>query len=225
MRYLPLLIVPLLVVMMVLPGTLIAYGPTVNLGTTAPFAILAHTTITNTGLTSITGDVGLDTGSISDLGTLTINGARHIADAVAIQAQTDLIAAYNDAASRTPTLLNNTELGTRTLGPGVYNSGGVLQITGTLTLDAQGDPNAVFIFQSTASLVTAAGSNVNLINQARFCRVFWVVPSFATLGTNSHFVGHLLAYTEVIAVGTGATVEGQLMSRNRLCHARQQYHH
>ncbi|MHB9003570.1 MAG: ice-binding family protein, partial [Coriobacteriia bacterium] len=105
------------------------------------------------------------------------------------------------------------DLGGLTLGPGVYDTGGVISITGTLTLDAQGDPDAVFIFKSTATLITASASRVQLINGARFCRVFWVVPSSATLGTDSTFVGHIFALTDIHAQ-TGAEVEGQLLARN-----------
>ena len=86
-------------------------------------------------------------------------------------------------------------------------------MTGELVLDAEGDPNAVFIFRSASGLTTAANSNIRLINGARYCRVFWQVTSSATLGTNSHFVGHLFALTS-IEVQTGATIEGQLLARN-----------
>jgi Ice-binding-like len=204
--------VPLLATLtaLVVAAPAVAMGATVPLGTTAPFAVLAGATITNTGPTTITGDVGLSPGSsFVDTG-VTLNGTRHIADAVADQAQTDLTTAYNDAAGRTPILLGGVELGGRTLTPGVYSSGGVLEITGTLTLDAQGDPEAVFIFQSTATLVTAANSVVRLVNGARFCRVFWVVPSAATLGTDSIFKGHIFAVSGIQAY-KGANIEGQLL--------------
>ena len=203
----------LLALTLALPAVSVAaIVPTVNLKTTAGFAILAGETITNTGPTTITGDVGLSPGSaFVDTG-VTLNGAKHIADAVAVQAKTDLVGAYNDAAGRPVTNSVAVELGGRTLGPGVYSSGGVFGITGTLTLDAHGDPNAVFIFQSTATLTTASGSRVRLINGARFCRVFWVVPSTATLGTNSTFVGHIFASTSIHA-RTGATVQGQLLAQ------------
>jgi type VI secretion system secreted protein VgrG len=184
----------------------------VNLKTTAGFAVLAGRTITNTGPTTITGDVGLSPGSaFVDTG-VTLNGAKHISDAVAVQAMSDLVDVYNDAAGRPVSSSVPVDLGGLTLGPGVYSSGGVLGITGTLTLNAKGDPNAVFIFQSTSTLITASGSNIRLINGARFCRVFWVVPSSATLGTDSTFVGHIFAVTS-IAAKTGATVQGQLLAR------------
>lgn len=196
-----------------IPAVALAAVPTVNLGTTAGFAVLGGTTITNTGPTTITGDVGLHPGSAFVSTGVTLLGASHINDAVAIQAKTDLVAAYNDAAGRSVTAAVPVELGGLTLTSGVYSSGGALGLTGELTLDGQGDPDAVFIFQSTSTLITAANSQITLINGARFCRVFWVVPSSATLGTGTDFVGHIFALTD-INVQTGATVEGQLLARN-----------
>jgi hypothetical protein len=100
------------------------------------------------------------------------------------------------------------------LKPGVYDSeSGTFQITGTLTLDAQGDPDGVFVFLTESTLITAPDSSVALLNSARFCRIFWQVGSSATLGTNSHFVGHIFAM-QSIAAQNGATVQGQLLARN-----------
>ena len=211
----PLLLALALVALMAVPALSMAAQPTVNLGTTASFAVLAGTTITNTGSTTVTGDIGLSPGTaFTGQASVTVNGAVHLTDAVASQAQADLVTAYNDAAGRTPVTSIPTELGGTTLKPGVYASAaGTFQITGTLTLNAQGDPNAVFIFQMGSTLTTASGSSVNLINGARFCRVFWQVGSSATLRTNSQFVGHIFALTS-IAAQTGATVQGQLLARN-----------
>jgi len=101
-----------------------------------------------------------------------------------------------------------------TLTPGTYDSAdGTFQITGTLTLDAKCDPNGVFIFKTASTLITSSESNVNLINNARMCQTIWKVGSSATLGTNSHIVGHILALTSITA-NTGATVLGQLLARN-----------
>ena len=215
MRFIPLLLTPLLVVMMAVPATLMAAQPTVNLGTTSSFAVLAGTTITNTGPTTITGDVGLHPGTdFPGQASVTLNGAVYLADAVALQAKNDLVTAYDDAAGRTPVTTIPTELGGTTLTPGVYDSAsGTFQITGTLTLDAQGDPDGVFVFKTASTFITASGSSVNLINGARFCRIFWKVGSSATLGTNSNFVGHIFALTSITAT-TGATVQGQLLARN-----------
>jgi hypothetical protein len=213
------LLMLLLVLLLAIPTNVMAAQPPVNLGTTASFAILAGTTITNTGPTTISGDaggnVGLHPGSaFPGIAGVTTSGFVHLADAVALQAQNDLIAAYDDAAGRTPVTIIATELGGKTLIPGVYASeSGTFQITGTLTLDAQGDPNGVFIFKTTFELTTAPNSNVNIIGSARYCRIFWKIGSSATLGVNSHFIGHIFALTS-IAAQTGATIQGQLLARN-----------
>jgi len=219
MRFMALLLTLLLAVMMAVPTMSMAAQPTVNLGTTSSFAVLAGTTITNTGPTTINGDEGGDVGlypgsAFPGKADVTLSGTVHINDTVAIKATTDLVAAYDDAAGRTPVTRIPAELGGTTLKPGVYDSAsGTFLITGTLTLDAQGDPDGVFVFKTGSTLITASGSRVNLINSARFCRTFWKVGSSATLGTNSHFVGHIFAY-QSIAAQTGATVQGQLLARN-----------
>jgi hypothetical protein len=227
-RFKPLFLTLLMVVMMAAPITTMAAQPTVNLGTTSTFAVLAGSTITNTGTTSISGsaggnvdgnvggDVGLFPGTAFDgKASVTItNGALHITDAIAIKAKDDLVTAYNDAAGRTPVTIIPSELGGTTLKPGTYAStDGTFGITGTLTLDAEGDPNGVFVFQMASTLTTASASKINLINSARFCRTFWQVGSSATLGTNSTFVGHILAMQSITAT-TGAVIQGQLLARN-----------
>src|SRR5665648_630018 len=219
MQLISLLLTLFLGVMMAVPAMSMAAQPTVNLGTTSSFAVLAGTTITNTGPTTINGDAGGDVGlypgsAFPEKADVTLSGTVHINDTVAIKAKTDLVAAYDDAAGRTPETTIPSELGGKTLYPGTYfSTSGTFQITGTLTLDAQGDPDGVFVFKTASTLITAAGSNVNLINSARYCRTFWKVGSSATLGTNSHFVGHIFAY-QSIAAQTGATVQGQLLARN-----------
>jgi len=223
LRFIPLLIAPLLIVMTSTPIRTLAAQPTVNLGTTSGFAVLAGSGITNTGATTINGSVGGDiglapgsafTGRDDATGKVTMTGAVHIADPTAVKAKDDLVTAFDDAAGRTPVTIIATELGGANLKPGVYASdSGTFEITGTLTLDAQGDPDGVFIFLTRTTLVTAGASNVNLIGSARFCRTFWKVGSSATLGTNSHFVGHIFALESITAT-TGATVQGQLLARN-----------
>jgi len=221
MRFIPLLLTLFLIVMMAVPTMSVAAEaqPTVSLGTTSSFAVLAGSTITNTGTTIINGsaggDVGLYPGTVfTGKESASVSGAVHLADAVAIKAKDDLVKAYDDAVGRLPVTRIATELGGTTLTPGIYDSAdGTFQITGTLTLDAQGDPDVVFVFKTASTLITASSSNVNLINSARFCRIFFAVGSSATLGTNSHFVGHILALTSITA-NTGATVQGQLLARN-----------
>jgi hypothetical protein len=142
-----------------------------------------------------------------------VNGTIHATDAVALQAQSDLTTAYDDAAGRSPAAAVSADLGGSTLTQGVYNSASSLGLTGTLTLDAEGDANAVFIFQAGSTLTTASGSHVNLVNGAQPCNVFWQVGSSATLGTGSVFTGNVLALTS-ISVTDGVTVAGRLLARN-----------
>lgn len=126
----------------------------------------------------------------------------------------DLVTAYGDAEGRQNVKRIPSQLGETTLKPGTYDSAdGTFQITGKLTLDAQGDPNSVFIFKTASTLKTASASSVNLINGARFCRTFWQVGSSATLGTYSQFVGHIFAKQSITAT-TGAKVQGQLLAIN-----------
>jgi len=216
MRFIALLLTPLLVLVVMIgaPATSMAALLPVNLGTASSYTLLAGATITSTGPTAINGDVGVHPGTTFTLGVppAVVNGAVHLGDAFAAQAKADLVTAYNDAAGRTPGTIA-TELGGTTLTPGAYNSAaGDFQITGTLTLDGGGDPNAVFVFQAASTLTTAVGSNVNLINGAQASRVYWQVGSSATLGVNSHFEGIILAMASITA-NTGSTVKGQLLAR------------
>ena len=212
-RLMALLLTPLLVmlVVMVAPATSMAATLPVNLGTAANFAILASSTITCTGPTTINGDVGVYPGTafIRGVPPAIVHGTIHLGDAVAHQAKLDLQAAYTDAGGRAAVTVG-TELGGTTLPSGVYKSAsGTFGITGTLTLDAQNDPNAVFIFQAGSTLVTATSSNVNLINGAKASQIFWQVGSSATLGTTSNFAGDILASASITA-NTGAMVKIRL---------------
>ncbi len=186
----------------------------VGLGTATSFAVLAGTTVTSTGPSTVSGDLGVSPGSAVTgfpPGAVS-NGTVHAADAVAAQAQAAVTTAYNDAAGRTPFTTVGADLAGQTLAAGVYR-GGALGLTGTVTLDAQGDPNAVFIFQAASTLITASSSRVALVNGAQACNVFWQIGSSATLGTNSVFVGTVLALTAITAA-TGASVAGRLLARN-----------
>jgi hypothetical protein len=200
------------VALAVLAGAASAAQPPVGLGTADSFAVLAGQTVTNTGPSAITGNVGVVPGT-AVTGLVAVTGTIHAGDAVAGRAQSDLTAAYNDAAARTPPALVAADLGGLTLTAGVYASGSSLGLTGALTLDAQGDPNAVFVFQAGSTLTTASASRVNLINGAQPCNVFWQVGSSATLGTSSVFAGNILALTS-ISVNDGVTVRGRTLARN-----------
>jgi LPXTG-motif cell wall-anchored protein len=189
--------------------------PTVGLGTATPFAVLAGQSVNNTGPSVVSGDLGVSPGTAVTgfpPGTVT-NGTIHAADAVAAQAEADLTTAYNDAAGRTPADAVSTDLGGQTLAPGVYNAASSMGLTGTVTLDAGGNPNAVFIFQAGSTLITASNSTVSLINGGSPCNVFWQVGSSATLGTDTTFVGSILALTSA-SVQTGSTVAGRVLARN-----------
>ncbi|MCW2793240.1 MAG: hypothetical protein JWO76_2338 [Nocardioides sp.] len=189
--------------------------PPVGLGTATPFAVLAGTTVTNTGPSVISGDLGVSPGSAVTgfpPGQV-VNGAQHVADAVALQAQNDLVTAYNDAAGRTPASPVTADLGGQVLVGGVYKSAAAMSLTGTVTLDAEGDPNTVFVFQAGSTLITAGSSTVALVRGAQACNVFWQVGSSATLGTSTSFVGSILALTSA-SLQTGATVQGRVLARN-----------
>jgi ice-binding like protein len=187
----------------------------VPLGGAGNFGVLAGTTVTNTGPTVVAADLGVSPGSaVTGFPPGTVVGTIHSADTTAAAAQVDLTTAYNDAAGRTPSATLQSALGGTTVTPGVYDSvTGSFSITGILTLDGEGDPNAVFIFQTASTLVTASGSSVNLINGATAANVFWQVGSSATLGTGSTLEGTILALTS-ITVTTGANVTGRALARN-----------
>lgn len=185
----------------------------VGLGTAATFAVLASSTVTNTGPSLISGDLGVSPGTaVTGFPPGTVNnGSIHAADAVAAQAQLDVTTAYNDAAGRSATAVT-ADLSGQTFVSGVYSSP-TLGLTGTVTLDGQGDPNAVWVFQAGSTLVTATNSVVALVNGAQACNVYWQVGSSATLGTGSRFVGTVLALTSITS-NTNATVAGRLLARN-----------
>ena len=188
----------------------------VNLNTAGSFGILAGSGITNVGTSVVNGDIGsFSTVSITGFppGLVTLPGSNHAGDGVTQGAKTDLTNAYNAAAGQTA-VTAATELGGTTKTPGVYDSlSGTFQITGVLTLDAEGDPNAVFIFKTATTLITAGASSVNLINGAKASNVFWQVGSSATLGGASDFKGTILALTD-ISLGDGADIYGRALARN-----------
>jgi len=183
----------LVVVAGVLSFTAGAFAVTspVGLGTALSYSVLGGQTVTNTGPTTLSGDLGVSPGTaITGFPPGIVAGATHAGDAAAAQAQSDLVIAYDDAAGRAPTATISGDLVGQTLVDGVYKSTGPIALSGTLTLDAQDDPNAVFIFQIASTLITASSSNVALINGAQACNVFWQVGSSATLGTTSTFTGN-----------------------------------
>jgi type VI secretion system secreted protein VgrG len=180
------------------------------------FSVLGGSTVTNTGATTVNGDLGVSPGSAVTgfpPGIVT-GGTIHAADAVAAQAQTDLTTLYNSLAGMAcNTDLSGQDLGGMTLTPGVYCFSTSAQLTGTLTLDAQGNSGALFIFKIGSTLTTASASSVLLINGASSCNVFWQVGSSATLGTGTALRGSIVALTS-ITLNTAASVQGKALARN-----------
>jgi Ice-binding-like len=204
------------VLAVVLASTTHANPAGVLLGSADSYAVLAGSTITNTGPTVINGDLGLHPGiAVTGFPPGTIHGVTHLHDAAALKAKTDLAStAYADAAARPITAKTPPNLGGRSLGAGVYRTGSVasLGLTGKLTLDGQGDPHAVFIFQIESTLITAADSRVNLVNGAQACNVYWQVGSSATLGARTAFKGNVMALAS-ISLDNRVAVDGSLLAR------------
>jgi hypothetical protein len=195
-----------------------AQASTIDLATAKSFVVLGGSTVTNTGASVLNGNLGVYPGTaLTGFGApAVVNGATHSADAVAGQAQSDLTTAYNVAAGQPVSPANNltgTDLGNRTLKAGAYSFSSSAQLTGPLTLDAEGDPAAQFVFEIGSTLTTASASSVVLLNGANPCNVYWQIGSSATLGTTTAFQGNLMALTS-ITLNTGATVIGRALARN-----------
>jgi hypothetical protein len=195
----------------------VAQASAVNLATASPFVVLGGSTVTNEGSSVLNGDLGLSPGSsLTGFNEAVVNGVTHEDDAVAAQAQSDLTNAYNVAAGQPippGNDLTGVDLGNQKLTAGAYGFSTSAQLIGQLTLDAQGDPNAQFVFVIGSTLTTASASSVVLVNGASPCNVYWKVGSSATLGSTTAFEGNLMALTSISA-NDGATVLGRLLARN-----------
>jgi type VI secretion system secreted protein VgrG len=188
------------------------------LGSAASFAVLGGSTVTNTGATTIDGNLGVWPGTaVTGAGSITIDGSIYQGGAIPQQAQSDTTSAYNSLASMAVTqVLTGQDLGGLTLTPGVYEFASSAQLTGTLTLNAEGDDDAVWVFQIGSTLTTASASDVVLINLGPTPDdgLFWNVGSSATLGTTTAFEGNILAVTS-ITLNTGATIDcGRALAQN-----------
>lgn len=210
---------PLLIPIVFFTGALVAVSPldafaatSPNLGTALNFTALAGSTVTNTGPSVITGNLGLDPGSaVTGFPPGTVTGVTHISDAVALQAKNDLTTAYTDAANAPVTTdMTGLDLGGQNLTPGVYKFNSSAQLTGTLTLSG----NGVYIFQVGSALTTASNSVVQTVNGAQACGVYWQIGSSATLGSASHFQGSLMALTSITMVTGANIISGRAMARN-----------
>jgi hypothetical protein len=182
-----------------------------GLGTALNFAVLAGQTITNTGPSVITGNLGLDPGSsVTGFPPGNVTGIKDVSDAASLRAKNDLVTGYTDAANAPSTSdLTGKDLGGQNLTPGVYTFSSSAHLTGSLTLS----DNGVFIFQIGSALTTASNSTVLLQNGAQACAVYWQVGSSATLGSGTQFQGNLMALTSITMV-TGANLTGRALARN-----------
>ncbi|HYJ21856.1 MAG TPA: ice-binding family protein [Solirubrobacterales bacterium] len=195
-----------------------AQAEPVDLATAGLFVVLGGTTVTNTGPSVLNGNLGVSPGTELKGFELpaVVNGVKHATDEVAAKAQLDLTNAYNVAAGQSvlpQNDLSDTDLGERKLGPGIYRYNAAALLTGALTLDAEGDPDAEFIFQIGSQLTTESASSVLLVNGASPCNVYWQVGSSADIGTTTAFQGNLMALTS-ISLKDGATVLGRMLARN-----------
>ena len=193
-----------------------AYADSITLGTAGSYVVLAGSTVTNTGPSVLNGNLGVSAGSaVTGFPPGMVNGTINKANSPAAQAQSDLTAAYIKAAGLAPTAtLTGQDLGGKILTPGVYFFASSAQLTGTLTLDTQGNPNAVFVFQIASTLTTASNAAVVFASGLSDKNVFWQVGSSATLGTGTAFAGNILALTS-ITMTTGASIAcGSALARN-----------
>jgi hypothetical protein len=189
----------------------------IQLGRAAPFAVMATASISSTGSTQINGDVGLNPGSSQGIPPAQVSGTIHVDDQAIIDAQSDLLAAYNDAVSRTVTSVSLPgNMGGLTFTPGLYTNSTSVMIQGAgpnnnVTLDAQGDPNAIFIFKMGSTLTTGPGAQVILAGGAKASNIFWQVGTSATLNTTTIFKGNILAAV-TITVNNGSDIVGRLLA-------------
>lgn len=185
----------------------------VPLATASAFAVVAGSTVTNTGPSVINGDIGLAPGTavVGFPPGSQATGATYVANPIALQAQADLTTAISSASGQALEFTVPANLGGQNLVAGLYESGGVFEINSGGLLTLTGDADDVFVFRSTSTLITGSASTV-LLNGVDACNVYWVVPSSATLGTSSTFVGTVLAEQSISAT-TGTTVEGRLLTR------------
>jgi hypothetical protein len=188
------------------------------LGSAEGFAVLGASTVTNTGPTIITGNLGVSPGTAVTgfpPGIVVPPSSIHAGDAVAGQAHSDAVIAYNNLAGRASNVnLTGQDLGGLTLSPGVYSFASSAQLTGTLTLDAQGNPDAEFIFQIGSTITTASNSSIIEINGADSCNVYWQVGSSATLGTGTSFEGSILALASITLTTNTTILNGRALALN-----------
>ena len=188
----------------------------VNLVSAAPYAVLANSAVTNNGDSVVNGDLGVHPGTeLTGFPPGVVNGERHLGDAAAQRARADLTTAYDDAVGRTPTRTVGTDLAGQTFTPGVYQVPQDARLDGTVTLDAQGDASAVFVFRIESELSTTDNSRVNVVNSPRpACNISWTVGDSATLATGTSLVGRLMAVNAITLHSAAHIEQGGAFSRD-----------
>lgn len=190
-------------------------GQAPNLGTATGFALFTSVgAVTNTSVTTITGNIGTNSGAITGFGSpTTVNGNFYVQDDTSSQAAVDLLTAYNQLFNTVTTIPGHAAaFGTETLNPGVYGIGAAGSVTGNLTLDAQGNANAVFIFKFTGALTVAAGTNIILANGALAGNIFWIAEGAISMAANIIMKGTLIAHDAANSIGTSSDLEGRMFS-------------
>jgi type VI secretion system secreted protein VgrG len=201
---------PLVAALALSPAAIAQQQTAINLGSAGTYAVLAATTVTNTGLTVVNGNLGVWPGTaITGFGPGIVNGIEDAGDVAAHHAEASLAIAYGDAAGRTSVNVVGLagDISGRTLAPGLYKSTSTLSLSGTVTLQGSG----VYIFQIASGLTVGSGATVVLSGGATAANVFWQVGSSATLGTTADFKGTILAFTS-ISLATGAKLEGRALA-------------
>ncbi|MBB6501084.1 ice-binding family protein [Pedobacter cryoconitis] len=188
--------------------------PSVNLGTAANFVLFTSSgAVGNTGVSNITGDIGTNVGAITGFGISTVVGTMHTADAATLQGAADLLSAYTQLNAISPTSIHGAVLGNgETLYPGIYGLAAAASVAAVLTLDAQGDPNALFIFKIGGAFTTGASTTVNLINGASSCNVYWKVEGAIAMAASTTMKGTLIANNGAAAMAAGGILDGRLFS-------------
>ncbi|MEO7311948.1 MAG: ice-binding family protein [Chitinophagaceae bacterium] len=192
--------------------TSVTFSQAPNLGTVANFELFTSTgAVTNTGISQVTGNVGTNSGSTTGFGN--VNGQMHDNDGVTSQASADLLIAYGQLNTATPTFFPAPLLGNGdTLVAGVYRTNAVTSLNGNLTLNAQGNANAVFIFQIQAAFSVSSAAKIKLINGAQACNVFWKVEGLISVASSAFLRGTFVANNAAIALNTNDTLEGRAVS-------------
>lgn len=195
-------------------GITVVPPPSVNLGTVVNFALFtASGEVGNTGISYITGDIGTNLGAINNFGIAVVEGSFYNANAITAQCSTDVLSAYNQINAISPTSAHAAVLGNgETLFPGVYNLAAAGSVEGALILDAQGNPDALFIFKIGGAFTTGAGATVNLVNGAAACNVYWNVEGAVAMAASTTMRGTFIGHNGAVSMAAGSTLEGRLLS-------------